>query len=157
MIRIEEVRTFDADAGDVFRFLADFRNLPLWDPGIAQARLVAGEAHATSARYAIESEFFGLRIPLSYGTRRYDGDGYEAVIEGTGDAIKAVDRITVRSRSSGCQLIWQADFELRGLRRLAEPLSRPLFHRLGKKAMAGLMRYAGWNPAFAPHLATPVR
>ncbi|MFT5357137.1 MAG: ribosome-associated toxin RatA of RatAB toxin-antitoxin module [Polyangiales bacterium] len=150
MIRIEEVRTFSANADAVFHFLADFRNLPLWDPGITKSRLVRGDAHSKGAHFAIESQFLGLRIPLSYTTRHYDDSAFEAVIEGEGNSLSAVDRIFITARPSGCQLLWQADFELKCFRRLAEPMSRPLFRRLGEKAMSGLMRYAAKNPAFAP-------
>ena len=150
MIRIEEVRTFEADAAALFRFLADFRNLPLWDPGIRESRLTFGDANAVGARYVVESKFFGLTIPLRYETRRYDESAFEAVIEGEGSAVRAVDRIFITSRASGCELRWQADFEFKGVRRLAEAASRPLFVRLGVKAMSGLTRYAATNTAFAP-------
>ncbi|MFK7999702.1 MAG: SRPBCC family protein [Polyangiales bacterium] len=150
MIRIEEVRTFGADAAALFHFLADFRNLPLWDPGITSSRLLSGEANARGARYDVESRFLGLRVPLRYETRRYDEASFEAVIEGEGESVRAVDRLVVAARPSGCQLRWQADFELKGIRRLAEPMSRPIFHRLGDKAMSGLMRYALRNPSFSP-------
>lgn len=150
MIRIEEIRTFSADPEAVFRFLADFRNLPLWDPGIAASRLTSGDSHARGARYDVESHFFGLRIPLRYETRRYDAEAFEAVVAGEGDSVRAVDRIFVSPHPSGCQLRWQADFELKWLRRLAEPVSRPIFIQLGVKAMSGLTRYAARNPAFSP-------
>ena len=147
MIRIEEHVDLEASPDKAFAFLADFRNLPLWDPGIATARLVNGIATDSSARYAIESLFLGRRLPLRYATVRYDADAREAVIEGEGDGVVAVDRIFMTPRPGGAsRLRWQADFELQGPARFMEWASKPLFVRLGQKAMDGLRRYASSDP-----------
>ena len=136
-----------------FGFSRTFETLPLWDPGIDKSRLVAGQFASADARYEVVSRFFMQRIALRYATTRYDADKWQAVLEGNNESVRAVDRIVVSEREGGCRLRWQADFELKGPRRLFEGLSRPLFVRLGKQAMSGLERYAQKNPRFSPPYA----
>ena len=143
MIRIEETVPLRRDAAEVFAFLADFRNLPKWDPGIAEARQLEGEEAGVGARYEVVATFLGRRVPMTYRTARHDAEARARELVGEGATLTATDRITVRETAGGAEVRWQADFEMKGALRYAEPLMKPLFRRLGAKAMAGLRRSLG--------------
>ncbi|MEM6954919.1 MAG: SRPBCC family protein [Myxococcota bacterium] len=140
MITIEERLEFSLSPNALFAFLADFRTLPEWDPGIVRASLRSGTATEVGATYDITSRFLGRDLPLVYRTRVYDADARFAEIAGVGDGVYATDRISIAAKEGGCRLIWQADFQLRGPIKYVDALTKPIFVQLGKKAMAGLQR-----------------
>jgi carbon monoxide dehydrogenase subunit G len=144
MIRIEETVHISKDAGEAFAFLADFRNLPDWDPGIAEARRTdASGAMSEGARFEVVADFLGRRVPMAYRMTRYDLESREAELVGETSTLRATDRIEVTPLENGAIVRWRADFELAGLLRFSEPLMRPVFERLGRKAMAGMRRALG--------------
>ena len=49
-----------------------------------------------------------------------------------------IDAITVDTSGSGARIAYTADIRLKGLRRLAEPLLKPMLAKTGKDALAGL-------------------
>lgn len=137
MIQIEETVELRRGADEVFLFLADFRNLPRWDPGIAEASLDGGSL-AEGAMFSVVARFFGRRVPMRYRMVRFDAASRVAELRGEADGVFATDRIQVSGDGARASVRWQADFELRGPLRWVEPLTGGLFSRLGRKAMDGM-------------------
>jgi carbon monoxide dehydrogenase subunit G len=144
MIRVEERVMIREDAETALAYLADFRNLPRWDPGIAEVHQLEGDGPAVGARYRVVARFLGTRVPMQYRTERFDAAAGVAEVRGESRTLEAVDRIMVRARpEGGAEVHWQADFQFKGLGRLAERAMKPLFDRLGRKAMDGLRAKLG--------------
>lgn len=143
MIRVERRVPIRTGADDAFGYLADFSNLPKWDPGIATATRSDEGPLAAGARFRVVAQFFGRKVPMDYVMERFDVGTRTAVLVGTADGIRATDRITVEPRGAGALVHWHADFELLGAQRFLSPLMRPLFSRLADKAMAGLAEKLG--------------
>lgn len=140
MIRVEDRVLIPGDAGEAFRYLADFTHLPEWDPGIARVeRLDLGPLRVGS-RFKVVARFVGREVPMHYEVKQYDEATRQAVLVGEASGIRATDRITVTSREGRTEVHWQAYFEMQGARRLLEPFMRPLFQRLANKAMSGLRK-----------------
>ncbi len=134
MITIQEELVLNASAAEVFEFLADFTNLPAWDPGIERATLTGNNP----ARYHVVANFMGRSVPMEYERTEYSPEARTATLEGTASTVNARDIIVVRENGESCRLTWRAEFEMRGALRFGEALMKPLFVRLGKKAMNGL-------------------
>lgn len=143
MIQVEDRVPVRLGADEAFAYLADFTHLPEWDPGIARVRRLDGGPLKIGARFEVVARFLGRDVPMTYELVRHDPATRQAVLEGRGDGVRAVDRITLTPKGAGAEVHWQADFELLGAGRLFEPVSRPLFHRLARKAMDGLRRKLG--------------
>lgn len=144
MIQVEDRVAIRRDPDDAFHALADFTQLPMWDPGIVRARRLDAGPLAVGARFEVIARFVGREVPMTYELVRFDPAQRHAELVGTAPGIRATDRITVHARSEGkAEVHWQADFELSGTNRLLAPIMRPLFGRLARKAMAGLRRHMG--------------
>ena len=65
--------------------------------------------------------FRGKRKRFRYTVTEVD-DGRLIVLEGVGAKATSVDAITVNPSGSGSRISYTADIQLKGLRRLAEPL-----------------------------------
>lgn len=152
MIRVEARVRIHKEATRALVYLADFRNLPSWDPGIAEVEQLGGDGPAEGASYRVVARFLGARVPMRYRTVRFDPVSGVAEIRGETLTLIAVDRITVRpvgssgrgtNGSEEAEVHWQADFTMKGPMRLAEPVMKPLFDRLGRKAMDGLRAKLG--------------
>ncbi|MEM9068822.1 MAG: SRPBCC family protein [Myxococcota bacterium] len=141
MIRIEERVQLSRPADEVFVFLADFRNLPAWDPGIVEAtKTDRSDVVEVGSRYDVVASFLKQRVPMRYRVAVYDADARRAELVGETPTLRATDRIQVVPRGEGCEVHWQADFEFKGPLRLGDFLMRPLMRRLGRTAMDGLRR-----------------
>lgn len=143
MIRVEARVPIREDATKALTYLADFRNLPAWDPGIAEVEQLQGDGPREGARYRVVARFLGARVPMRYRTTRFDPSAGVAEIRGETPTLIAIDRITVRPVGSGAEVHWQADFTMKGPMRLLAPVMKPLFDRLGRKAMDGLRAKLG--------------
>ena len=141
MIRLQETLELPGDADHAFAFLADFRNLPRWDPGIAHVeQLDGGSEPAIGARYKVIAAFLGRHVPMDYEVRRLDAEGRLAELVGEAPTLTAIDRIEVEPTRSGIRVRWTADFEMKGALGHAEFLMRPLLNRVARSAMNGMRR-----------------
>lgn len=135
---------------EAFDYLRDFATIAEWDPGVAEAELIAGDAGEVGARYRVDTVLFGRVTPLEYaivvdvqapdGTRRVD-------LRAENDDFISYDVITVTHRDTGCDVTYDADLALKGVRRLFDPGLRVLFQVIGRRAEGGLRR--ALNPTVA--------
>jgi uncharacterized protein YndB with AHSA1/START domain len=139
MISIQETVTTPRPRPEVFAYVADFTKVAEWDPGIASARRVAGDG-GVGTRYEVEATFAGRVVPMTYEVAEYSSPT-RIVLRGSASTLDAVDDIRFEETDGGgTRVVYRADFALRGpLRFLALPM-RPLFTRLGRKAVGGLGR-----------------
>ena len=145
MIRVEGRVRVREEASRALTYLADFRHLPQWDPGIAEVQQLGGAGPAEGATYRVVARFLGARIPMRDRTTHFDPKAGVAEIRGETPTLIAVDRITVRPLAGPeeAEVHWQADFTMKGPARLTERWMKPLFDRLGRRAMDGLRAKLG--------------
>lgn len=143
MMRVEDRVQLRKDADEAFAYLADFTNLPKWDPGIARVvRRDAGPLRV-GASFDVVARFAGQEVPMRYEMTEYDVTLRKATLVGTANGTRATDFIHVMPRGVHSEVHWQAEFQMLGARRLLSPFLRPLFHRLAAKAMGGLRAHLG--------------
>lgn len=139
MISIQVTTTTSRPRPEVFAYVADFARVAEWDPGIAAARRVAGEG-GVGTRYEVEATFAGRSVPMVYEVVEHDAP-LRIVLRGAAAAVEAVDDIGFEELGGGgTRVTYRADFTLPGRRRWLAPLLRPLFGRLGRRAIEGLGR-----------------
>jgi carbon monoxide dehydrogenase subunit G len=137
MITIQETATTARPPGEVFAYVADFTKVAEWDPGISSSRRVAGDG-GMGTRYEVGATFASRVIPMTYEVVEYTAPT-RIVLRGSAATIEAVDAIGFEAQAGGgTRVVYRADFTLKGPLRFFALLMRPLFTRLGRKAVGGL-------------------
>jgi len=122
---------------DAFQYLADFSNTAEWDPSVMSAeRLDDGEI-GPGSRFRVCVGFAGQTLALDYEITVFEPPT-RLVLRGGDAQVESVDEVTLAPRGTGTRVTYEARIELRGLRRLADPLVHLLFQRVGQLAARGL-------------------
>lgn len=126
------------EAGEAFEYLSAFEHTPEWDPGTPVVRKLSDGPVAVGHRYEAEAEFRGKRQTLIYEVVELAES--RITLRGENKAVISVDTIEVEPSGPGSEVRYTAEFELKGWRRLAEPIVRPAFQSLAGPAMDGMKR-----------------
>jgi carbon monoxide dehydrogenase subunit G len=125
-------------AEEVWDYLADMRSVEEWDPSVEEVELVGGQPRTEGARYDLEVRFRGRSIKLPYRVVEVDRP-HRVVFEAETDALTVRDEARIEPTGpSASSVTWDADLQLRGIRRLLDLPLRAFFHRLGEDARNGL-------------------
>lgn len=122
---------------DVFAFLADFSHTASWDPGVAEARRLDDGPIGVGSRFEVITVFMGRRSTLVYEITAYDPP-HAVTLRGENTTVVSVDTITFATAKEGTRVTYDADLVLKGPLRVADPLLRLIFGRIGDAAVAGL-------------------
>jgi carbon monoxide dehydrogenase subunit G len=126
-----------AAAGATFDYLSDFANAAEWDPGIVEARRLTPAPTAVGSRFEVIALFRGRRQRFEYIVTEYE-EGTRIALRGEGEKALSDDVITVAADDGGARVDYEADLRLKGVYRVAEPLLRSTFERMGDAALDGL-------------------
>jgi uncharacterized protein YndB with AHSA1/START domain len=141
MIVIEREVTVAAGRDRVFDYLSDFRTTEEWDPGTVRTTLVSGDG-GVGTTYHNTSRFNGRETELTYVVEERD-QPERIVLRGENNTIVAHDTMTLHSESQHTRVTYRAQFQLKGVARLAAPFLRKSFDRLGDEAEEGLRNALG--------------
>jgi carbon monoxide dehydrogenase subunit G len=124
---------------DAFDYMADVRNFATWDPGVREVRTVpTGEAGGHDA-YDVD-----VRAGRATMTLRYEVAASErprrVLLRAQTSTVRSIDEIRVEPSGRGSTVTYDAQFELRGVLRVASPFAGLVFRRIGDRAAAGLRR-----------------
>jgi len=119
-----------------FGYVADFRTVAEWDPGIRSARRLSGD-RGVGTVYAVQAEFRGKTMPFTYTVTAFE-QNCRIVLDGVGEKAASLDTIEFEAVGTGSRITYTADFRLKGVLRLAEPLLGGMFRKLAARALAGL-------------------
>ncbi len=124
---------------EVFAYLADFRSVAEWDPSVKSAVLVgADDPVAVGAIFRVTIKTTLSELVLDYTTIELDRPD-RIVLRGEDKSMVSVDTIVIREDGhDGAEVTYDAQIELKGVRKLADPLLGLAFKRLGNNARDGL-------------------
>lgn len=125
----------DMTPEDAFDFMADMRNFEQWDPGVSSAEQVEGDGPAEGAVYELEASGTTLRYVLE----EYDRPN-RFVAEANTGRLRSYDVIEVEASDGGSIVTYDATLELKGLFKVAEPIMKLAFQRIGSKADEGMQQ-----------------
>ncbi len=121
-------------AEKAFDFMADLRNFEKWDPSVDYSKVLSGEAPGPNAVYEVKV----MAAVLKYKTPEYDAPR-RVVAEAKTKWLYSYDIIEVTPTDTGCDVLYDATFEVNGiLGKIANPLVGLFFNRIGDKAAAGM-------------------
>ena len=122
----------------VFGYLSDFTTTTEWDPGTVLTVTQHGDG-GVGTTYLNTSTFLGRETRLTYVVREFV-PGERIRLRGENNTVTAVDTMTFRSVDAGTEVTYTAEFTFKGLSRIAVPLLKPAFERLGNEAEAGMRK-----------------
>lgn len=126
---------------DVRDYMTDFRCVADWDPSIRSCTLTRGEdPRAVGSRFHVAMK----RMQLDYELTEVSPGRIS--LRGENGTLVSFDVITVRDTGTGSEVTYDAALELKGWRKVGEPLLRLLFGRIGDKAEEGLRRQLSGQP-----------
>ncbi|MGA8845360.1 MAG: SRPBCC family protein [Nocardioides sp.] len=115
----------------VIDYLKDFSNAEAWDPGtVSCTRQDTGPVQVGSTFHNV-SKIAGVETELTYELTKLTGGSL--VFEGENDSATSVDTITVAPHAEGSEITYEAVIEAKGIGKLAEPLMKLVFERIGSK------------------------
>jgi hypothetical protein len=142
MARYSTTLMTDAPALLVLDHLADFATVADWDPGIAEASLIAGEPGQVGSRYRVIALVGPRRIPLEYAVVEridpLDGEAGRVVLVAETGTFRSHDTITVTPTQTGSQVRYDAVLTLHGLGRVLDWPLHLSFQLIGRRAEQGL-------------------
>lgn len=131
-----------ASAQQVYDYLADFSSIALWDPGVSDAELISGTPAKEGAVYRVTTSNLGIALPLDYEILEAippaDDFAGRIVVEAQTRDFRSYDVITVTPTAHGCDVTYDADLALKGIRRPFDPFLRLAFKVIGDRARNGL-------------------
>jgi len=122
---------------DVFAYLSDCSTTQEWDPGVVEAERLNDGAVGEGTEFRLVAEFLGRKTALTYRIVEYDPPR-AVTFRGENATVISDDRITFEAVDEGTRITYDADLALKGPLRIADPLLRLAFNRVGDRALAGL-------------------
>jgi carbon monoxide dehydrogenase subunit G len=137
-MRLQKTVIVDKPLDAVFNYLSDFTTTTEWDPGTVVTVNHHGDG-GVGTTYLNTSTFLGRKTQLTYIVGEFI-PGKRVRLRGENKTVIAVDTLTFRPVASGTEVTYTAEFTFKGLSRIAAPLLKPAFERLGNEAEAGMRK-----------------
>jgi carbon monoxide dehydrogenase subunit G len=124
-------RTFTVDATPdvVVPYLADFTHAEQWDPGTEQCTRDDSGPVRVGSSWHNKSKIAGVSTELVYTLEEVSAD--RVVLVGRNDTATSTETIDVRPDGAGSQVTYTNDLEFHGAAKLAAPLGKVIFEKLG--------------------------
>jgi carbon monoxide dehydrogenase subunit G len=126
-------------AEDVFAYLSDFSTTREQDPSVVEAERLNGQAVQAGTVFRLVAEFLGRKNQLTYRIVEYDPP-HAVTFLGENATVVSRDRITFEPTATVTRVTYDAQLELKGVLKIADPLLGLAFNRVGDRALAGLRR-----------------
>ena len=127
------------DVATAFRYMSDFSNSAIWDPGVASARTVSAGDIGLGTKFDLVTTFNGRSLPLNYEITAFDPPR-RVVLRAQSATVISIDEVTFSATATGTDVTYDALLKTRGAFRLAAPIIALMFKGIGDRAKAGLQR-----------------
>jgi carbon monoxide dehydrogenase subunit G len=122
---------------EVFEFLADFSNAPVWDENTKTSVLKSGEPYSAGATYEVVTGFAGRDLTLTYKTVEIKRPSRVVLRSGTGMA-DIEDVMTFQPSGDGTKVTYEANIIPKPLAKILDPVFALIFKRVGDRAADSL-------------------
>ncbi len=113
----------------VVDYLKDFSHAEEWDPGTERCERLDSGPVRVGSRWHNESKIAGVSTELTYELTELTAE--RIVLVGKNETATSTDTITVVPDGSGSQVTYEAVIEMSGAARLAEPVVKLVFEKVG--------------------------
>ncbi|MCY1141925.1 SRPBCC family protein [Actinoplanes sp. Pm04-4] len=162
MIVVERTLAVRADPGVALGYLSDFGNTALWDPAVRQATRNDSGPIAPGASWHQTARLLGITTEMTYTL--VEASPGRLVFHGRNEGATCVDTVAVRPAGAGSQVTYRIELEMHGLAKLATPVIKMEFEKLGTAGATALTEALNrlspgehYFPATAPQPTFPPR
>ena len=141
---VEVTRTFAVATPphDVQEYLADFANAREWDPGTVSCDPLGTGPIEVGSRWRNVSKIAGVETELTYELTRLEPG--RVVFVGRNDTATSTDDIRLTPAAGpGTTITYHATIEFQGAAKLAAPLAKVVFEKVGSDTEKSLTRILG--------------
>ncbi|MGX6601873.1 SRPBCC family protein [Micromonosporaceae bacterium Da 78-11] len=133
-------RTFivTATPGAVLDYLKDFAHTQEWDPVTQRASRHDAGPLAPGATWHSVCRIFGITAELTWTL--VAAEPHRLVFSGRNEGATCTDTIMLRPIVGGTEVTYHVDLEMHGLAKLATPVIKIEFEKLGTAGAAGLTK-----------------
>lgn len=117
-----------------YAYMADITNFEDWDPGTKSVEQTRGDGPGPGAEYRLKTG----GATLDYTVSAYDPPA-RVQIRGKSAVVTSVDTISVTPDGDGAVVTYDADLTPNGPFKVAGPVFKIVFDRLGEKSAKGLV------------------
>lgn len=113
----------------VLDYLKDFSNAEDWDPGTQTCTRIDEGPIQVGSRWHNVSKIAGVSTELVYELTELTPE--RLVLVGSNETATSTDTITVVPHAEGSEVTYEAVIEMQGAAKLAEPLVKLVFEKIG--------------------------
>ncbi|MBM2622982.1 SRPBCC family protein [Actinoplanes sp. LDG1-06] len=136
MIVVERTLAVRVAPGPTLGYLTDFGNTASWDPAVRQTvRTGAGPIRPGSTWRQV-CQFLGITTELTW--MLVGAEAGRLMFHGRNEGATCVDTVVVRAAPTGSEVTYRVELEMHGLAKLASPLIKMEFEKLGTVGAAAL-------------------
>lgn len=129
--------------GEVQSYLKDFANAQEWDPGTVSCDPLGGGPIEVGSQWHNVSKIAGAETALTYELTRLEPG--RVVFVGHNDTATSTDDISLAAAADGLgtTITYHATIEFHGTAKLAAPLAKVVFEKVGADTEKSLTRILG--------------
>jgi carbon monoxide dehydrogenase subunit G len=113
----------------VIDYLKDFSHAEQWDPGTESCTRIDSGPVTVGSRWHNKSKIAGVSTELEYELTELTDR--RIVLVGKNETATSTDTITVEPHDQGSEVTYQAVIEMSGAAKLAAPLVKVVFEKIG--------------------------
>src|SRR5580765_5625353 len=107
-------------AADAFAYVSDFSRASEWDPGLVESRALGDDGRIdVGSRFELVALFRGKRQRFEYVVTELE-EGRRISLLGDGEKARSRDEIRVAEVDGKTRITYEADIQLKGVRRVME-------------------------------------
>jgi carbon monoxide dehydrogenase subunit G len=137
-MKLHEERWVAKPIDAVFAYTADFSNIEEWDPGVATSSQIGSGGIGLGTRFNLDVKFGGSTAPAVFEITEYEQDE-RVKLKGTSKSWTAIDEIRFESADAMTRIIYTTEITLTNFLKYLAPLMAPVFNRVGRRALDGLV------------------
>ncbi|MFI5429639.1 SRPBCC family protein [Aeromicrobium sp. UC242_57] len=138
MTKISRTFTVDPAPSVVLDYLKDFSHAEEWDPGTEKCIRLDDGPIAVGSRWHNTSKIAGISTELQYELKKLTDT--EVVFVGSNDTATSTDTIAVMPSGTGSEITYDADIELKGAAKVATPVIKLVFEKIGNDTEDDMVR-----------------
>ncbi|MBU2670635.1 SRPBCC family protein [Actinoplanes bogorensis] len=136
MIVVERTFAVTVAPGPALGYLTDFGNTAAWDPAVRQTTRTSAGPIRPGASWHQVCRILGVTTELTYMLVGMSPERLE--FHGRNEGATCVDTVAVRAAPAGSEITYRVELEMHGLAKLAAPLIKMEFEKLGTAGAAAL-------------------
>ena len=156
MARYQTTVSTKTDPDTAFAALARFSTAEDWDPGVSAGRMLTPEPVGLGSEFELMVVFAGRTLPTTYRIVEFDAEARHVALFADEKYFTSRDAIDVSVAAAGggdaaaadaaepeqtTLVAYDADLQLKGAGKIADPALKLAFGRVGRRAEAGLRTY----------------